>query len=572
VTDPSDPTGPDGVPRRRLLQGATGLVAALAGCGASGRHGSAERVTVASATDLHDAFEALSPGDVLYVSPENAPYRTRGWLDVDVSDVTILGPGLPGLLLPVDGADFGGVRIGHRHACENVLVAGLGFDGNRGRASGAPRRHGIAVHDATNVTLAGNHVRRTGPLRHGDGGSGISVTRAATGVRVVGNVVEDWGDRGVQFAGTRLLATGNHLVGGLDRAISCDLWYPHGADHTARHVLVSGNLLGEVREGSLTGVAHNAPVDERHGNVGIVGNVGYGAHKSFCHVRGPEPVRNVTVQSNTSTQATEGLETERTTRYAGVAIDPAGGRNLAVRNNEFYGYSGHGVNVDGAVRDVTVQGNTLSRPGLTGVRVRHARHVQVTGNRIVEPGASGVSLEDAAEVAVADNHVRGAAGVGIDVVGDGDVDHDVLDNVVAGAGHEGGAPTVRVRARGVRVRGNAVRRHAGPAIREGPAAGGNLYEANHAEGEAPWVVTAPDSRTRDNTPPVDVHRGLTADADGRVTVRFDRPYARPPRLTFGRRPGPVGETTHLTDADGNVVGAEVAVGGDGPVDVFVDDA
>lgn len=534
-------------------------------------------VTVRSTAGLHAAFDALAPGDTLYVSAENAPYRTTEWLDVDVDDVAIVGPGLSDLVEPAAGAAVGGIRIGHDTACENVLVTGIGFHGARDdQPPGAPRRHGIAVRDATNVTLAGNHLRRLGPLGHGDGGSGISVTRHCTNVRVVGNVIEDWGDRGIQLAGSGLLAVGNRLRVGLDRAISCDLWYPRETDHTAQHVLVSGNLMGEVREGSLTGVAHNTPVDERHGNVDVVGNVGFGAHKSFCHLRGPEPVRNVTVQSNTSTQETDGLETEETTQYSGVAIDPVGGRNLTVRNNEFYGYSGHGVNVDGAVRDVAVQGNTLSRPGLTGVRIRRATDAQVTGNLVVEPAAAGIVLDEAGAVAVTDNAVRRTGGAGIHVTGSGGTaGHHVVSNVVtdAGQGGDGGAaPAIHVCDRGVRVSGNTLRGHAGAGIVACSDAAGNVYEANLSDGDDPWAVTSPDARLRDNTPPVDVHRDRTAAPDGNVVeVEFDRSYARPPRLTFGRAAGAVGETAYLTDADGNFVGAEISVAEGGTFDVFVDD-
>jgi hypothetical protein len=320
-------------------------------------------------------------------------------------------------------------------------------------------------------------------------------------------------------------------------------------------------------------VAHNTPAERARGNINVVGNVGFGAHKSFCHVRGPEPFRNVTVQNNTSVQETEGLDTEQTEKYAGVAVDPDAGRNLSIRNNEFYGYSGHGVHVNGEIRDVAVQDNTLARPARTGVRVRHASNGQVTGNLVVESGTDGLRVEDSTDVVVRDNYVRRPGGAGIDVRGgSGTAGHDVASNFVAEAGGDGDAPAIRVCDRGVRVRGNTVRRHRSAAIEECSGAGENVYEANHAGGEDPWRVASPDSRVRDNTPPVDVHHDLEADPDrGVVEVDFDRRYARPPRLTFGRTAGPVRDTTYRTDADGNFVGAEIRVEQTGTFDVFVDD-
>lgn len=546
----------------------------MAGC-TMNRRTTGPRTTVSSTAELQTTFDRLSSGETIYISPENAPYRTTRWLDVDVDDVAVFGPGLPDLVTPADRAGVGGIRIGHNRRCRNVLVRGVGFHGNRDRQYAGTRLHGIAVRDAANVTLAGNRIRRTYPLEHGDGGSGITVTNRCSNVRIVGNEIRESGDRGIQLAGSRLVVAGNHIVGGLDRAISCDLWYPDGTNHTAQHVLVSGNLMGDVVEGSLTGVARNTPTDTVQGNVDIVGNVGFGAHKSFCHVRGPEPVRNVTVQNNTSVQETDELDTPKTEKYAGVAVDPAGGRNLSIRNNEFYGYSGHGVHVNAPVRDFTIQQNTLSKPTLTGVRVKDAAHGQVTDNLVAESGKAGVRLTDASDVVVADNCVREPGGPGIDSRGSGRrAGHVVADNYLADTGRRGETthPAIRICDDGVRVRGNTVRRNGGAGIRECNAAGANLYEANRADGPDPWHVESPDARVRNNTPPVDVHPDLEADPDrGVLAVEFDRPYARPPRLTFGRTGGRVQETSYRTDADGNFVGAEIAVEQGGTFDVFVDE-
>lgn len=544
--------------------------------------GAADRV-VDSTPALRTAFERLSSGDTIHISAAGAPYRTSDWLDVDVDDVAVVGPGIPGLVQPAHGADTGGIRIGHHGHCENVLVRGFGFGGNRAaQRARAPRCHGIAVRDADGVTLAGNDIRRTHPRRHGDGGSGISVAPGCDAVRVVGNRVRDAGDRGIQVAGSRLVVAGNDVRGSLDRAISADLWYPDGEDHTARHALVTGNVLGDSAEGSLTGLAHNAPVAPGRGHVAFVGNVGYGAHKSFCHVRGPEPFANVAVRNNLATQETAGLTTDRTTRFAGVAADAAGGHTLVVRNNTFRGYSGPGVNVDGAVRNAVVAGNTLVEPARAGVRVRRVDGGTVAGNAVVDPGTAGIRLVDAADLRVGENRVRAPAGPGIDVRGGSDTaGHDIVGNHLSdtGGGDSGGdggrvagwPPAIRVCDHGVRVRGNSIHRNSGPGIIECADAGDNRYEANRADGEAPWRITSPTSRARDNAPPLDVHRGLRAEG-GVLSVTFDRTYARAPRLSFGRRDGAVREVSYRTGGAGNVVGADIVVGSDGTFDVFVDPA
>jgi hypothetical protein len=199
----------------------------------------------------------------------------------------------------------------------------------------------------------------------------------------------------------------------------------------------------------------------------------------------------------------------------------------------------------------------------------------VTGNLVVDPGKDGLRLEDALDLVVRNNYVRRPGGAGIDVRGSsGIAGHDVASNFVADAGGDGDASAIRICDRGVRVRGNTIRRHSGDAaaISECQNAGENVYETNHADGEDPWRVASADSRVRNNTPPVDVHHDLEADPDREVVeVTFDRPYERPPRLTFGRTAGPVRDTTYRTDAQGNFVGAEINVEQAGTFDVFVDD-
>lgn len=41
---------------------------------------------------LEKAFEDLSSGETIYISPEGAPYRTHRWLDVN-ADVVVNRPG-----------------------------------------------------------------------------------------------------------------------------------------------------------------------------------------------------------------------------------------------------------------------------------------------------------------------------------------------------------------------------------------------------------------------------------------------------------------------------------------------
>jgi hypothetical protein len=511
----------DGLSRRAFCSLVGASAGALSGCTVAGDRslsGGGETIEATTTLELERAFAHLEPGDTVHISPENAPYRTVEWLDIDTDGVTVVGPGLPGLIQPANGASVGGIRIGHHGRCENVTVRGVGYDGNpKGQPSGATRLHGIVVADAENVTLESNHIRRTHPTSHGDGGSGISVRHPCTNVVVRDNRIEEFGDRGVQVAGTGVLVGGNVVTDGLDRPVACDVWEPGRQAHAATRIVVQGNLLGNTVEGSLVGIASNSWGDA--GFVSVVGNVGFGAHKSFCHLRGSGTVENVSIQHNVSRQEATGLETD-VTAFSGVTIDPAVARSVTVANNEFWGYRGHGVRVSGDVEGIVIRHNRLANPARSGVRLEGVSHSLVDGNVVTEPGESGVRLERTANVAVRGNFVHGAA--------------------------------------------------SGAVVEEDDTRA-NWITGNVADGDTPWQLASPTTRAQHNRPRSGVFRGVTAGADGVANLSFARPYAHPPRLTFGRRGGGVRAVTYETDADGNVVGADIEVARPGStLDVFVD--
>lgn len=524
---------------------------------------------------LEAAFDDLSPGGTIRISDENAPYRTTGWLDVDVDGATVVGPGVPDLVAPADGANVGGIRVGHNDSCRGVRIRGIGYHGNPGgQPKRAKRLHGIAVRNASDVTIRDNRIRHTHPRRHGDGGSGISVTGRCSDVWVIGNRVSHYGDRGIQVGGRRVAVSGNVVTDGLDRAVSCDLWYPDEENRAAENALVAGNALGNASEGSLVGLARNTAPHRHTGFVSVLGNAGFGYHKSFCHVRGPRPLENISVRGNVSIQRVDGLQTEGAA-FAGVAIDPVDGRTVTVQDNELYGYSGHGVHVNADVSNLTVRGNTIVDSGLSAVRLVGVDGGRVAGNAVARPGRAGVRLDRTAAVAVRHNDIRDPAMVGI-LTGNatGETGNDVVGNDVTGAGRTSNrpVPAILVDDAGVRVRGNAIRRRGGPAIAEGDGAENNLYEDNWADGDRPWQITAPGSRVRNNTPPFDVHRDTSVpDGGGVVRVGFDKPYAGRPRLSFGRPRGVSPEVSYEVDENGDYVGAEIAVEEAVPLDVRVHD-
>ncbi|WP_224268446.1 right-handed parallel beta-helix repeat-containing protein [Haloprofundus salinisoli] len=540
---------------------------------------------VRSDGELEQAFENLSPGETIRIDPKNAPYRTTNWLDIDVDGVTVVGPGVPTLVKPADGANVGGIRIGHNARCRDVTVRDVGYHGNAENQDDAAKKlHGIIVRDASNVVIAGNSVSRTHPYReHGSGGSGISVERGSENVRIVDNRIREYGDRGIQLGGQNVFVSGNIVTEGTDRSIACDLWSPEGTNEVANTVIITGNIVGNCTQGSLTGIASGPPGASGDGaHVTISNNIGFGYHKSFCHVRGPGEVHNVTIRGNVSVQATDGLRTKQTTKFAGVAIDPKnGGSNITVAGNKLVGYSRHGVNVQSPATDFEVRNNILTGAAETGVRIKDAKNGRVDGNTVTDPGSEGILLDGAEAVSVRNNRIRGATLPGI-TVGGGSGSHELADNHIHQSGDvDTELPSVLVGSSETVVTGNTIRQSGDVALLETETASANLYAnnrsiGNDAEGTVgestagtPWRIRSATAHVRDHTPAFDVHRGLTP-TDGRILLQFEKPYLQRPKLSFGRRGGGIESVQYRTNDAGEFVGATLAVGGDGPLDLFVE--
>ncbi|WP_137283682.1 right-handed parallel beta-helix repeat-containing protein [Halorussus salinisoli] len=576
----------DEFPRRTfcsMLAASAGTVSGCAAMNQQSKTGTSQsndegNVTVVTTRkELETAFDDLSAGDTIRITDENAPYRTTQWLDVDVDGVTVVGPGVQNLIKPAENADAGGFRIGSNDQCEEIDIRGVGYHGNpSGQPKKAERLHGIAVRNANNVTIQRNHIRRTYPVKHGNGGSGISVTQESSDIRIFNNQIHAFGDRGVQLAGKRHMVFGNVITFGLDRPIACDLWSSKAKNPSAQSVSIFGNLLGNSVQGSLVGIARNTSSSSREGYVGIFGNVGFGSHKSFCHVRGPKPLQNINVQNNVSLQKTDDLQTKETAKFSGIAVDVAKVRNLAIKNNELYNYSGHGIRVDSDAADLAIQHNSVDKPDLSGIRFVSGTNGLIDGNLVTAAGEAGIRLENVSNTVVRGNYVREAGTSGVIVGGsESPTGNELKDNYVTGNDQNSSkpSPAILVRDDGVRVRGNSIRQNQSSAIAESVDSTGNVYEGNWADGKQPWRFASPTSRVRNNTPPTDVHRDVSPDSGTTARVEFERAYAHPPQLTFGRTGGGVGDVSYVTDESGNYVGAKIATRRQGgTLDVFVNGA
>ncbi|WP_435152370.1 right-handed parallel beta-helix repeat-containing protein [Haladaptatus sp. DFWS20] len=559
------------IPRRGVLRGTAGLALAFAGRDVfrGGERNEGGRrfadAVVSTASALESAFADLSTGDTVVITGDNAPYRTTRWLDIDVDGVTVVGPDVPTLVKPADGANVGGFRIGHNDHCENVTIQGVGYDGNPdGQRASSKRCHGIVVRDATNVTLSGNYLTRTHPYHeHNSGGSGISAEKESRNVRIVGNQIDDIGDRGIQIAGEQVVVSGNVVTNGLDRSISCDVW--RGSDHhQARNVAIVGNVLGNNIEGSLTGIGGNDL--QAGGYILIANNIGFGTHKSFCHAGFNGRARNVRIDGNVSVK-------DGAADFAGISLNIDRATNVTIVDNDLYDYGGAGVNVEEGISEFVVARNGLYDTGTDGIRINGARDGVVARNIVSGTGRSGILLDGARFVAVEHNLVRRVERSGIVSRGRGRTHHEITDNHVREYGRSDGYyQGILLQTKGNIVCGNRIHRSdGGLAIVEADSGGDNCYGENWADGNSPWRIESATSFVRGQIPAFDVHRGVVADNTGTVRVQFDKPYAQRPKLTFGRVGGGVESVSYSKTKGGTFDGVELTVGTpNATVDLFVE--
>lgn len=553
--------------RRRIVTG--GLLAGLLGWGGLAApqrpQPSVPDTIVTSTSELEAAFAEVSTGESIFITDENAPYRTTQWLDIDTDGVTVVGPNVKELIKPANGSNVGGIRVGHNAACEDVLVRGVGYHGNpENQRRGARRRHGIIVREASNVTLQGNLITKTHPYhKHNWGGSGISAEHQSSQVRILNNRIYDIGDRGIQLAGTNIIVAGNVIINGFDRAVSCDAWAPDGSDHHARNVTISGNAFSHNSEGSLTGIGGNPPGSDR-GYITISHNVGSGLHKSFCHVGGRGAIRNFTIEGNVSIQ-------DEPKPHSGIEADIHSATNLTISNNHLYNYGSHGINLGPGISDFRVSNNSIFNPENVGIRVSAANDGSIESN-YVKNAHQGILLDGAETVTVAANRIRKVALAGILSRSGTPTNHEIRDNYINNHNTQRNRPAILVGDSGNTVRGNRILQKGPPAIKEETGAKNNLYTANQADGANPWRITSPTSTVRNQTPPFDVHRDVTDEnSSGRLTVTFEKPYSVRPKLAFARVGGGIDDVSYITGANGDFTGVEIGIADSGStIDVFVE--
>lgn len=528
---------------------------------------------VTTRRELHETFDTLSSGDTVYIDGENAPYRTIRWLDIDVDGVTVVGPGIKQLIMPADGANVGGFRIGHNTHCENIRIRGVGYHGNpEGQSPAAFRLHGFVVRDVSNVTLQENYVTRTHPYHvHNWGGSGFSIEKEARHVAILRNRIHDIGDRGIQMGCDHVVVHGNVGTKGFDRTIATNYYEPF-ASYGTQYATITNNLSDEVRTGSAIGVdggtrkpsqyvtvTGNVGFEPAHrlvfvkpncGQIAITGNVGFSTTAPPSDIAGIHVVTgrpDVVVTNNVVVGWRKGIWASTRgpvgTRFRDQTI-PVNG--YVISGNRVRGPAQEGIRVEG--ENGVVANNSVQAAGLGGIVVANARGCQVNGNTVRESGGHGLRVESTASHCRVDGNVLGR------------------NNRLGERYNE-----IHVGASSTQVSNNYVVERGGAwSVFERDGADRNYFASNRVpvDGRS-WSVSGLNSVVEGGFPAFDLHRDVDA-ADGSVDIDFAKPYAEQPFLVFGRRGGGIREIAYRRDDDGRYTGARITVGSDeATVDVSV---
>lgn len=353
---------------------------------------------------IKDAISAAASANGIVYLPHGT-YRTDDWLDVDASDVAVLGAGRKETIIkPVDGADVGGFRVGNAAAVSRVTLGRIGFDGNDTTMTSTVKRlHAFIFDQATDCKLLDYFATRTHPYQeHNSGGSGVTLTENAARIQVAFGLIDDIGDRCIQMAGEGHLVLGNSLVNGYDRGVSFDYQDSAGTWHKSDRCRVLGNYFRDFSDGSCVAVSHAGASHHVVGFNTMRGQFRGAVQFDQASASDNLIVGNNVLHENTDNQQHGFILGPRTVMVANRARDiaPAGqewslsiveihGADCVVMGN--YLEAGQGTTCILAQNgsDYFVLGNHLDPQGFLGINLESGDRLIAMNNRIVDFGSGG---------------------------------------------------------------------------------------------------------------------------------------------------------------------------------------
>lgn len=390
--------------------------------------GSGYDTTVTSTSELIDAFANLSRGEGVFLAQPATPYEPAGWLDIDVSGVTITAEnqfaenGEP-IITMAAGSNSGGIRVGHTSPVENILIEGIGYDGNYQNTGNGPYHHAITFNDVERGRITRCYAQHIGLHHvHAVGGSGISVHHNCQYITIDNNHIHDTGDRGIQCAGTNVQIVNNRTTDGFDRSISLSLQEPDANGFSASNVLVANNIGYNNIEGSIIGMARGED-NQPFRNIRVVNNIGYGAHRALVRLRPGVDVNadreGIVITGNVG----------RGGGASGISFNNNKGRlrHVVVANNKLTNYGDKGIAARNVLDGVAITGNYIKNPTNDGIQT-NADVVTVTSNVIDGAGGNGIYCTGGSATITA-NRVTGVGRTGIDVTNSNGQRNVVSNNV-----------------------------------------------------------------------------------------------------------------------------------------------
>ena len=359
---------------------------------------------IQSASELESAIESLSAGDTLYIEKPATPYVINQWLDIDVSQVTLIGEdvfaadGNP--ILKAGSDDHGGIRIGNGASVSNVRLVNLGYDGdrvNRNTSGTNKYLHAFVVDQADNVQIERCYATGTTPYHeHDSGGSGFSVTNNASHVNLLDCWTDDIGDRAMQLGGDHIYVRNFWTRNGFDRSISMDMTDDGGSVRGASDVTVDGGDFADNVEGSC--IVCN---DVASNNV-IIKNI-----RCTGQFRGAVQADNADCERWSIT----GVSTEQTaedTSQSHILLRGSGHTVAGCSLKVGQGSSKPVVGLNGAT-DCVISGNTIEHVQCSGLQLFNnaSKRIKIVGNIFTRPSPNngqGVDIDSGMSEIEVDNN------------------------------------------------------------------------------------------------------------------------------------------------------------------------
>ena len=293
----------------------------------------------------------------------------------------------------VDSHIQAGVDFYLANNCKNCRIVFNSSNQGCGTGAAVQTRSDVTPEVATDNIIAGNTIEKApiyGIMAYAAGYNIDDLSR----IIIANNTIDTvYGNIESGSTGTKPFGTGIYVK-------------------TSEDTLVIGNTIRNVCVNTDTfNLSQGCIGTQTGGDCSIIGNICVASVREGIDIKGYLAQRTDTVTM---------VANNRVINAGRNGINCSNWRNVSITGNVIKGAAVHGVNLDSASENLDeiahVAENTIFAPALHGVAVQGGKDITVQDNTIVRPGGAGIAATDAARlehVAIDNNKIRDATTFGI---------------------------------------------------------------------------------------------------------------------------------------------------------------